>query len=103
MDSMSRLALLQALIAGPGYGLELVERVRSRTSGKVALRNGSVYPTLRDMEREGLVTSYDAAENLEERGGRPRKYYKLTARGAKVAQEQRAAFAGLLTLEPQGA
>lgn len=97
---MSRLALLQALVAGPGYGLELVERVRSRTKGRIVLRNGSVYPTLRDMEREGLIASYEVSENAEERGGRPRRYYRLTALGANAAQEQRAAVRGLLSLRP---
>ncbi len=90
MDSMARLALLQVLVAGRGYGLELVERAYARTKGQVQLRNGSVYPTLRDMERDGLVRSYEADEGLAERGGRPRRYYELTALGAQRALEQRA-------------
>jgi PadR family transcriptional regulator PadR len=95
MDSISRIALLQTLITGPGYGLELVDRVRARTGGKLILRNGSVYPALREMEREGLVTSYEADENVADRGGRPRRYYKLTARGAGEARTQRTTMLGL--------
>ncbi len=98
MDSVTKMALLQALVAKPGYGLELVERVKTRTKGKIALRNGSVYPTLRDLERDGLVESYEVDEALEERGGRPRRYYRLTAIGAKVALEDRKVMAGLFNL-----
>jgi PadR family transcriptional regulator PadR len=98
MDSVTKMALLQALVPKPGYGLELVERVKERTKGKIMLRNGSVYPTLRDLEREGLVESYEVEEALEERGGRPRRYYKLTALGAKAATDDRRTMAGLFKL-----
>lgn len=77
-------ALLQALNSGPGYGLELIERVAKKTKGKLLLGQGSVYPALRDLERDGLVVSYDG-ETTPERGGRPRRYYRLTAAGATSA------------------
>ena len=53
----ARAALLQALLDGKGYGLELVERVKEKTKGKINLGDGSVYPTLRGMERERLLKS----------------------------------------------
>ena len=43
----AKAALLQALIEGEGYGLELIERVRTRTHGRVKLHQGSIYPALR--------------------------------------------------------
>jgi PadR family transcriptional regulator, regulatory protein PadR len=82
-------ALLQALISGPGYGLELIERVKNRTEGKVLLGNGKVYPALRDLERAGFVESYKVEENLPQRDGRPRIYYRLTGAGFRAAQEER--------------
>jgi PadR family transcriptional regulator PadR len=84
----AKAALLQALISGPGYGLDLIERVKKQTQGKLELGQGSVYPALRDLEREGFLDSYEG-EPMPERGGRPRRYYKLNARGAKAAREQR--------------
>lgn len=90
----ARAALLQALIAGEGYGLELIERVEQRTKGAVKLRQGSVYPALRDLEDEGLVKSYEG-EPIPERGGRPRRYYRLTAKGQRAALEQGEAVRGL--------
>jgi len=91
----TRLALLQALIQGPSYGLELIERVRDRTHGEVRIVQGSVYPTLRNLELEGLVESYES-EPLPARNGRPRIYYRLTAAGQRVAQRQAKAILALL-------
>jgi PadR family transcriptional regulator PadR len=91
----TRTALLQALISEEGYGLELIERVKERTKGKVILMQGRVYPLLRELERGGLVTSYDGPR-LAERGGRPRRYYKLTAEGRRIARQEATAIAALL-------
>lgn len=96
----AKAALLQALVSDRGYGLDLIERVRERTNGRIALGQGSIYPALRSLEREGLVVSYEA-DASPERGGRPRRYYELTAEGRRVALEQRQAIFGLFT--PEGA
>lgn len=93
----ARAALLQALIRGDSFGLELIERVRDATNGALVLNQGSVYPALRDLEREGLLESY-AGPPLPERGGRPRIYYKLTALGQRAALEDREQVAGLFGL-----
>lgn len=93
----SRAALLQVLIRGPGYGLSLIDRVKEHTNGKIALNQGSVYPALRDMEREGLVESYEG-ESTPERGGRPRIYYRITAEGLRAAHEQSTSVLALFTL-----
>ena len=99
----TKTALLQALISGPGFGLELIERVEKRTNGKVSLHQGSIYPALRDMERDGLLESYDGEEVIPERGGRPRRYYKLTGKGYQAATEQRTAISWLFGFSAEGA
>jgi PadR family transcriptional regulator len=83
----ARAALLHELMRGKGYGLDLIERVRARTKGEIVLGQGSIYPTLRDLEYEGLVRSHES-EPIPERGGRPRRYYTLTAKGQRAALEQ---------------
>jgi PadR family transcriptional regulator PadR len=101
----AKTALLQALIPGDGYGLELIDRVKERTEGRLVLHQGTIYPALRELEKEGFVESY-AGEPLPERGGRPRIYYRLTAEGRRAAFEQREAVAGLFGLgglSPAGA
>ena len=79
-DFTVRAALLAELLHSEGFGLDLIERVEKRTKGKVRLHRASIYPELRDMERGGLLSSYES-EPLPERGGRPRRYYKLAAEG----------------------
>lgn len=100
MDSpvTQKAALLQALIREPGYGLELIERVSERTKGRVKLHQGNIYSALREMEGERLVKSYDGP-SMPERGGRPRRYYKITAAGARAAREQLEVVAGVFALE----
>lgn len=88
-----KVALLQALIAGESYGLELIDRIRTNSGGRLVLAQARVYPTLRALEAEGLVESRDG-DPLPERGGRPRRYYELTAEGRRVAKADAEAFAG---------
>ena len=95
----AKAALLQALIAGESFGLELIDRVKERTDGKVNLGQGSVYPALRDLEREGLVKSHEGPPKPE-RGGRPRRYYKITAEGRKAAFEDRRIMGALAAFSP---
>ena len=95
----AKAALLRALVSGPGFGLELIDRVKTLTEGKLVLGQGSVYPALRDLEAEGLLDSYEG-DPLPERGGRPRRYYRLTKKGAKAAVEHRETIGGLFGLAP---
>ncbi len=82
--------VLGALINGPGYGLEILERVRLRGGAKAGLSSGNLYPLLRELERDGLLTSF-AGETAPARGGRPRIYYRLTGEGCRAVLEERGA------------
>jgi PadR family transcriptional regulator PadR len=93
----AKTALLQALISGEGYGLELIDRVKERTQGRVRLGQGSIYPALRDLERDGLIESF-SGESVPERAGRPRIYYRLTGEGRRAAFEERRAVLELFGL-----
>ncbi len=78
--NLIRFHLLKALKKhGPGYGLEIKKRVKA-TGAKVTLGQGELYPTLRDMERDGFVT-VEKRKGPPERGGRSRYYYKITKSG----------------------
>jgi PadR family transcriptional regulator PadR len=98
----AKAALLQVLTSGDGYGLELIERVKDHTKGRLRLHQGSVYPALRELEREGFVTSYEG-EPLPERGGRPRRFYRLTAQGKRALATQRDVVLGLFGIPLVGA
>lgn len=84
----AKAAILQALVDGEAFGLEIIQRVNQRTVGRLHLGQGSLYPALRALENEGLVRSREA-DPLPERGGRPRRYYRLTAAGARALRETR--------------
>lgn len=92
-------ALLAALMDGQQrYGLELADRVRDRTNGDVVLGQGTLYPALRALERDGFVTSAEGPP-MPERGGRPRVFYKITGEGRQAAEQQRSSWAGLFDLQ----
>src|SRR5262245_24788499 len=89
-------AILQALLQGDSFGLEIIERVEQLTLGRLRLTQGSVYPALRALEEQGLLEYYEA-EARAKGGGRPRRYYRITAEGRRVAHEEAAAAFALFT------
>ena len=79
-------ALLRVLIMGEGYGLELARRVREWTNGRIMLDDQVFYQAMQVLEEQALVESY-MSEPTGQRGGQPRRYYKLTAAGQRAALE----------------
>src|SRR5580658_10081043 len=69
------LCLLAVMGDGPAYGYEMTKRLRER--GLSIVGEGSIYPLLGRLERDGLVETRRAASN----GGPPRKYYSLSPEG----------------------
>jgi PadR family transcriptional regulator PadR len=72
------LCLLAMMEEGPAYGYEMTKRLRAR--GLSIVGEGSIYPLLGRLEREGLVETYRAASD----GGPPRKYYRPSSEGRRV-------------------
>jgi PadR family transcriptional regulator PadR len=72
------LCLLAVMEEGPAYGYEMTKRLHAR--GLSIVGEGSIYPLLARLEREGLVETYRAASN----GGPPRKYYRPSAEGRRA-------------------
>jgi DNA-binding PadR family transcriptional regulator len=63
------------------YGYEIVAELRRSTDGAIDLPEGTVYPALRRLEHEGLVTGHW----VEVEGGAPRRrYYRLTHQGERA-------------------
>ena len=90
----SRTAILQALRQGPGYGRQLMRRVDAATGGRASLAPGSVYPTLKTLEKARLVRKWTVIAGRA-RGGRARTYYELTLAGIREAEAEAAALAGI--------
>ena len=83
------LCVLALLEKQSRYGYEISEQL----SGHIPIADGTVYPILRKLKSDGLLTTY----LQEESGGPPRKYYSLTGLGRETYQADRTeylAFAG---------
>jgi PadR family transcriptional regulator len=72
------LCLLALMEEGPAYGYEMTKRLRGR--GLSIVGEGSIYPLLGRLEREGLVETY----RDDNEGGRVRKYYRPSDEGRRV-------------------
>ncbi|MGC4378947.1 PadR family transcriptional regulator [Fictibacillus sp. Mic-4] len=61
------------------YGYELAQNISKR----IEVADGSLYPLLRRLTKEELVTTY-LRESTE---GPPRKYYRITSKGKAYMEE----------------
>lgn len=66
------------------YGYEISDFL----SKHIDIADGTVYPLLRKLKADGLLTTY----LQEESGGPPRKYYKLTELGRETYRNDRAEY-----------
>jgi len=71
------LAILLTVSAGPHYGLAIIQHLEAFTD--LIVNEGTIYPILGRLTREGLLDSYW----VEDEAPHPRKYYRLTQQGAK--------------------
>jgi PadR family transcriptional regulator PadR len=77
------LLLLNLLSRGEMYGYEILQEASRRSANAFEFKEGTLYPALHQLEKKGLIQSeWRTAEN-----GRERKYYSLTPKGKKTAQE----------------
>lgn len=72
-----RQVILAVLLEEPMHGYQVIQRLEQRSGGRWRPSAGSIYPTLQQLEDEGLVTS-------QELDGR--RVYTLTDEGRTAAQ-----------------
>lgn len=71
--------LILAVIArGPLHGYAVIESLKARSGGELALPEGTVYPALHRLEADGLLSSEWSTQS-----GRRRRVYSITKRGQK--------------------
>lgn len=70
--------LLLSLLANEAmYGYQLVQEIDKRSSGYFRFKEGTLYPALHRMERDGLVEGrWQTSPN-----GQSRRYYYMTSKG----------------------
>jgi PadR family transcriptional regulator PadR len=94
--------VLSVLDEGELYGYQIARRIRERSGAHLSPSEGSLYPALHALERDGAIV---AEWRASDRGAR-RRYYRLTATGQRVLAEARAdwdAFARAVSTVTQGA
>lgn len=72
------MCLLALVAEQPTYGYEMARKLEER--GLHLASEGSIYPLLSRLQRQGLVEGY----LVESAGGPARKYYKLAPPGAST-------------------
>ena len=98
------LLILQTLRGGPQHGYGISQSIRARSSERLQVDTGSLYPALHRLERQGwLEFEWKQSENNQRT-----KVYSLTAAGRKQLALERSrweelteAVAGILA--PEGA
>jgi PadR family transcriptional regulator PadR len=86
------LILLRLLAEGESYGYELVTRVHDL--GLVEVADGSIYPALTRLEREGQLVS----RLVPSTSGPARKYYRLSEQGRETLKAGTRAWISLTEL-----
>lgn len=67
------------------YGYQMIRELEGRSENIFSLKEGTLYPILHNLERQGDIESYEKVSET----GRKRKYYHLTRSGNKtLAQKQ---------------
>ncbi len=76
------LLLLAILQSGPAHGYAIIRELERSSHGAFDLAEGTVYPALYRLEKQGLLESRRAAVD-----GRERRVYSLTAKGQAALGE----------------
>jgi len=95
-ELMILLAILR--IGDNAYGVPIAAEIEE-TAGRVVLL-GAIYAALDRLEENGLVAS-SYGDSTPERGGRAKRYFKVTPKGLKAVKETQRAFSALWSGIPQ--
>jgi DNA-binding PadR family transcriptional regulator len=95
LGEFEQLVLLAVLRAGEAaYGTRILHEIRS--AGDRRASRGAVYVTLARLEEKGLLRAR-TADAAGDRGGRPRRYLRVTGEGLRALRASRATLLRLWT------
>src|ERR687888_2803961 len=95
-ELMIMLAILR--LGEDAYGVPIAREIEE--TGKRRVLVAAIYTALARLEDNGLVTS-SYGDPTPERGGRAKRFFKVTAKGLKAVKETQRAFTALWTGIPQ--
>jgi PadR family transcriptional regulator, regulatory protein PadR len=80
------LLILKAIHPGPLHGWAIAQRINQLSRDVLRVQQGSLYPALQRLEREGWITAdWGASEN-----NRRARFYRLTRAGRRHLERQQA-------------
>ena len=85
LSGSTTLLILSLLSGGDMSGYEMIAELEARSDHTFTLKEGTLYPILHTLERDGAVKSYEK----EAPTGRVRKYYHITKRGLRLLDEKK--------------
>ncbi len=74
------LVILKTLSLAPMHGWGISQRIQQISSGVLVVNQGSLYPALQRLEKQGLIRSDWGTTN----NNRQARYYRLTATGRRA-------------------
>ena len=87
LGEFEHIVLLAVLrLAGDAYGVPIRREITLRTRRELTV--GSLYSTLDRLESKGLLRSR-TGDPTPERGGRSKRYFRVTAAGLRMLRESR--------------
>lgn len=97
LGTFEQIVLLAVLdLADDAYGRAILRAVEAALERDRAVAAGAIYSTLDRVEQKGLLTSRLEPGNPNDgnpaRGGRVRRYYRLTPQGITALNDARAAL-----------
>jgi len=95
-ELMVILALMR--LGDDAYGVPICREIEEQTGREVAV--GSVYATLERLEEKGFVSS-ELGEPTAERGGRAKRYFRVTTNGVREVRKTQRALMNLWSGLPQ--
>lgn len=79
------LLVLKTLTLQPMHGWGISQRIQQMSKGMLEVNQGSLYPALQRLEKDGLITSeWGTTDN-----NRRARYYRITASGRRAFEMER--------------
>ena len=77
LKGSTAIMILKIISEGDSYGYQITQMLYKKSHDFFKLNEGTLYPILHSMEKEGYIESYLQLSDT----GRERKYYHITALG----------------------
>ena len=86
MSGSTALLVLHLISARNMYGYEIIRDLERRSESVFSLKEGTLYPILHSLEKDGLVASYEKCAD----SGKQRRYYGITKEGTAALAGKKA-------------